>query len=85
MLPRMKGKELEPTTKLGIFVGYTDSPHNYHVYLPTNMMTVVHRDVKFYEKKAMRYSLERELTLHVDEELLAPKEENQDVVEQPQE
>jgi len=22
-------KKLEPTTKLGIFVGYTDTPHNY--------------------------------------------------------
>eukprot|EP00253_Pinus_taeda_P030149 PITA_30149 len=26
-------KKLEPTAKVGIFVGYTDTPHNYHVYL----------------------------------------------------
>eukprot|EP00253_Pinus_taeda_P035537 PITA_35537 len=28
-------KKLEPTTDLGIFVGYTDTPHNYQVYLAT--------------------------------------------------
>jgi len=38
-------------------------------------MTVVRRDVKFTEEKTMRCSLESELQLHVDEEILAPKEE----------
>ena len=38
-------------------------------------------DIKFYEK-SMRFSLERELDFHVDEELLVPKNEPQDV-EQP--
>ena len=38
-------------------------------------MTVVHRDLKFDEQKAMQVSLERELQLQVVEELLAPKEE----------
>lgn len=46
-------------------------------------MTVFRRDVKFDEEKSMRCSLETELQLHVDEELLAPKEEPQDDVEQP--
>jgi len=66
-------KKLESTSNLGIFVGYTDTPHNYLVYLPTNRMTVVRRDVKFDEEKAMQVSLERELELHEDEEILAPK------------
>ena len=57
-------KKLEPTTKLGIFVGYTDTPHNYRVYFPSLRMKVVKRDVKFDEEKAMRCSLERELQLH---------------------
>ena len=56
-------KNLESTTELGIFVGYTDTPHNYRLYLLTNKMTVVHRDVRFNEEKAMRVSLERELQL----------------------
>jgi len=66
-------KKLEPTTKLGIFVGYTDTPPNYQVYMQTSWMIVVHRDVKFDKEKAMRVSLERELELHVEEELLVPK------------
>jgi len=44
---------------------------------------MVHRDVKFDEEKTMRCSLEKELHLHANEELLAPKEEPQDEVEQP--
>ena len=45
------------------------------MYLPSNRMTLVYRDVKFDEEKVMRCSLERELQLHAYEELLAPKEE----------
>ena len=44
---------------------------------------MVRRDVKFDEKKAIRCSLERELQLHVVEEILAPKEEPQIDVEHP--
>ena len=47
-------------------------------------MTVVRWDVKFDEEKAMRLSLERELDLHADEELVVPKDEPQ-YVEQPHE
>ena len=46
-------KQLEPIAELGIFVGYTDTPHNYRVYLSTSRMTMVHRDVKFDEEKVM--------------------------------
>jgi len=68
-------KKLELTTELGIFLGYTDTSHNYRVYLPTSWRIVVHRDLKFDEQKAMRVSLERELQLHAMEEQLVPKEE----------
>ena len=77
-------KKLEPTVEVGIFVGYTDTPHNYHVYFPDSRKTVVRRDIKFQEEKAMKCSLERELHLHAEEELLVPKDEPQDV-DQPQE
>ena len=46
-------KKLEPTTEVGIFVGYTDTPHNYRVYFSANKMTIVRRDVKFDEEKSM--------------------------------
>ena len=74
-------KNLEPTIELGIFVGYIDTPHNYRVYLSSHMMTFVHKYVKFDEYKAMKCSLERELQVHADEEILSPKEVPQDVVE----
>ena len=70
-----------PTTELGIFVGYTNMPHNYLVYLASHMIKIVRRDVKFDEEKAMRCSLEREIHFHANEEFLAPKEEPQDDVE----
>ena len=77
-------KKLEPTTAVGIFVGYTETPHNYRVYFPNNRMTVVRQDIKFNEVKAMNLSLERELHLHAEEELLVPKYEPLNV-DQPHE
>jgi hypothetical protein len=47
------------------------------VYFPNNRMTIVRRDIKFDEGKAMWLSLERELKLHAEEELLAPKDVSQ--------
>ena len=77
-------KKLEPTIDLRIFVGYTDTHYKYWVYLLTNRMIVVQRDVRFDDEKAMRVSLEREIEIHAVEELLAPKvEEAQIDVEQP--
>ena len=45
---------------------------------------MVRRDIKLNELKAMKLSLERELQLHAEEELLVPKDEPLDV-DQPQE
>jgi hypothetical protein len=77
-------KKLEPTFEVGIFLGYTETPHNYHVYFPNSNMNAMLRDIKFDEGKSMWLSLERELDLHVEEELLVPKDESQDV-DQPNE
>jgi hypothetical protein len=77
-------KKLEPTAKVGIFVGYTETPHNYRVYFPNSKMIVMRQDIKFDEGKVMQLSLERELDLHAEEELLVPKDESQDV-DQPHE
>jgi hypothetical protein len=72
-------KKLESNVEVGIFVGYTKTPHNYHVYFPNSNMIVMRQDIKFYEGKTMWLSLERELDLHAEEELLVPKDESQDV------
>ena len=51
-------KKLEPTTEVGIFLGYIHTPHNYDwLYFPANKMTIFRRDVKFDEDKSMRLSL----------------------------
>ncbi len=42
-------KKLDLTAELGIHVGYTDTPHNYHVFLPASQRTILHRDLKFDE------------------------------------
>ena len=34
-------KKLEPTAEVGIFVGYRETPHNYHVYFPNSQMIVM--------------------------------------------
>ena len=77
-------KKLELTVEVGIFVGYIETPHNYRVYFTNSKMTVMRRDIKFDEVKAMRFSLEREPDLHAEEELLVPKDESQ-YVDQPHE
>jgi len=46
-------KKLELTTKSWVFLCYTKISHNYHVYLSSLRMTVVQRDAKFDEDKAM--------------------------------
>ena len=38
-------KKLELTAEVGIFVGYIETPHNYHVHLLDSQMTVVRRDI----------------------------------------
>ena len=34
-------KKLELTVEVGIFFGYTETPHNYHVYLSNSRMNIV--------------------------------------------
>jgi hypothetical protein len=34
-------KKLELTTEFGIFLGYTETPHNYHMYFLNSKMTFI--------------------------------------------
>ena len=47
-------KKIEPTTDMGVFVGYIETPRNYRVYFPSLRVTIVRRYDKFDEEKAMR-------------------------------
>lgn len=58
-------------------MGYIGTPHIYRVYMSSLRMTIMRRVVRFDEEKAMMSSLERELSIPPEEELLVPKEEPQ--------
>lgn len=45
-------KKFKLAAELGVFLGYKETPNNYHVYLPSLRMTVVQRDVKYDEDKS---------------------------------
>jgi len=68
-------KKLESIIELGVFMGYTETPHKYGVYLTSIIMKVAQRDVKFDEDKAMKCSIGRKLQIPPEEDLLDPKEE----------
>jgi hypothetical protein len=42
-LTKYARKKLELTAEVGIFVGYTETNHNYHVYFPNSNMIVMRR------------------------------------------
>jgi hypothetical protein len=76
-VPSESRKKLEPTAVKGIFVGYSETTKAYRVYVPALRRTVIRRDVRFEEGKALRKSLEREQSTTEDEEQQAPKQEAQ--------
>ena len=51
-------KKFESTDEVGVFVGYTETLHNYSVNFPSLRVKIVRRDVKFDEEKAMICFLE---------------------------
>jgi len=59
-IPKEKRTKLEPTTKKGIFVGYSETSKALRIYIPAQRKVVVRRDVKFEEDRAFRRSRELE-------------------------
>jgi transposase InsO family protein len=70
-------KKLEPAIVKGIFVGYSETAKAYRVYVSTLRRTVIRRDVRFEEGRAIRKSLDHEQIVVEDEEKYAPKQEAQ--------
>lgn len=50
--------KIEFATKIGVFVGHKQKPHNYRVYLSSPRVILMRKDVKFHEEKAMICCLE---------------------------
>jgi hypothetical protein len=59
-VPSESRKKLEPMTVKGIFVVYSETTKAYRVYVPTLRRTMIRRDIRFEEGRALRKSLERE-------------------------
>jgi hypothetical protein len=55
-IPAEKRTKLDPTTEKGILVGYSETSKAYRIYIPTTRKTVLRRDVKFEEERALRNS-----------------------------
>jgi hypothetical protein len=55
-VPSQKRTKLEPTTKKGIFVGYSETSKTFRIYIPSLRKIVVRRDVRFEEDRAFRKS-----------------------------
>jgi histone H3/H4 len=53
-VPSEKRTKLEATTKKGIFIGYSETSKAYRVCIPSLRNTVVRRDVKLEEDRALR-------------------------------
>ena len=57
-VPEEKRAKLEPPSKKGIFVGYSDCSKAYRVYIQGQRHIEVSRDVIFHEEAVFRKTLE---------------------------
>jgi hypothetical protein len=55
-VPSKKRTKLEPTAEKGIFVSYSKTSKDFHIYIPSLRKTVVQRDVRFEEDRAFQRS-----------------------------
>jgi hypothetical protein len=55
-VPSKNTKKIEPTTKKGILVRYSETLKAFRIYIPSLRKTIVRRDVRFEEDKAFRRS-----------------------------
>jgi hypothetical protein len=45
--------KLDPTAEKGILVGYSETSKTYRIYIPSTRKTILRRDVKFEEERAL--------------------------------
>ena len=64
-VPKVKSDKLDKQSKMGIFVGYSDTSKAYRIYLPQINKIVVSRDVKFLETE--KWSWDEKMQQYNDE------------------
>jgi hypothetical protein len=67
-VPSDKRTKLDPATKQGILVGYSELSKAYRIYIPPLRKVVVSRDVRFEEDRAFQRSLESRMGIEDDAE-----------------
>jgi hypothetical protein len=72
-VPLEKRRKLEATAEKGIFVGYNKNSKAYIVYIPSLRKTVVRRDVRFEEDRALRKAYDTGAAAAGDHELETQK------------
>jgi hypothetical protein len=83
-IPKDKRNKLEPSGKMGIFVGYINSSKAYRIYIPEQHKIEVRRDVTFNENMAFKKSIEETIKEEDIEEPIEERTKNQnDEKEQP--
>ena len=67
-VPKEKRYKLEPSSKKGIFVGYSETSKAYQIYIPGQRYIEVSRDVTFHKEVAFRRSREIPLDVGLEEQ-----------------
>ena len=67
-VPKEKRSKLEPFSKKGIFVGYSETSKAYRIYVPGQRFIEVSRDVTFHEEVAFRRSREISIDAGLEEQ-----------------
>jgi hypothetical protein len=57
-VPKEKRTKMEPSSKKGVFVGYSENSKAYRIYVPGQRQIEVSRDVTFHEEAAFNKSIE---------------------------
>jgi hypothetical protein len=78
-VPSEKRTKLEATAEKGIFVGYNEISKAYRVYIPALRKTIIRRDVKFEENRALKKAHDIVSAAIGDQELETQKDEETQV------
>jgi hypothetical protein len=86
-VPKEKRTKMEPSSKKGVFVGYSENSKAYRIYVPCQRQIEVSRDVTFNEEAALKKSkeLQQELEAVQSTSPSSKNEESDDQREQPHE
>jgi hypothetical protein len=82
--PNEKRTNMEPSSKKGVFVGYSENSKAYRIYVPGERQIEVSRDVTFHEEAAFKKS--KELQQELEEvQPASPSSENEESNDQREE